>query len=257
MRDNVDPDHFNFDHGQVRTKGRTQKFNIQDKISIIFNKMSTESENSTIPYEEEEIDDDRINEILKDDNEKIVIEHMETSPTKTETKNNSENIDTTTKKDQKVDFENCSSFNPFQVMDLFRSVFSQQGLQRFPPCESTTSTKTTKSNDIKICQNTPRTNVSKGKRKVCTSNDNRQTEHSSSSGKKENMLKNKKQKVDDDEVSIPSQSDIDKKVNKLLDTSESSDSGSSEEEEWRPQRKWHQRLRNTQCLQTVTLRLNK
>jgi len=134
MKDNVDPGHFNFDHSQVRTKGRTQNFNIQDKISIIFNKMST------VPYEEEEIDDDRINEILKDDNEKIVIEHMETSPTKTETKNNSENIDTTTKKDQKVDFENCSSFNPFQVMDLFRSVFSQQGLQRFPPCESTLMT---------------------------------------------------------------------------------------------------------------------
>jgi len=38
--------------------------------------------------------------------------------------------------------------------------------------------------------------------------------------------------VADDEVSIPSQSDIDKKVNKLLNTSESSDFGSSEEEEW-------------------------
>jgi len=49
---------------------------------------------------------------------------------------------------------------------------------------------------------------------VCKSNDNIQTEHSSSLGKKENMSNNKKQKVADDEVLIPSQSDIDNKVNK-------------------------------------------
>jgi len=31
--------------------------------------MSTESETSTVPYEEDEIDDDIINETLKDDND--------------------------------------------------------------------------------------------------------------------------------------------------------------------------------------------
>jgi len=113
----------------------------------------------------------------------MTITVMETSPTKTKD-NIIENKDTTTEKDQKVDFDNCSLFNSFQVMDLFRCVFSQKGLQGFPPYESSskqtaarsndstaniTTAKSTVSNDIEICQKTPRTNASKGKRKVCKS----------------------------------------------------------------------------------------
>ena len=153
---------------------------------------------------------------------------METSPIKTKfekekagTKRSEQDS-----KNEKIDFTNFSNFNPFQTLNLFRSVFAAQGFQEFPSGETssqarsndsiatttTTTTMTTRSNDSKVSLNQPSTNVTKGKRKVCRSNDKMQTaeQHSSSSSssgkkKKENKMlsADKKQKLSD-EISIPS-----------------------------------------------------